>query len=158
MVMMGDNRTICGGVGQNFFYATMIEVKKKKEIIAKDSRGIDCIQFSDHAFLIKKAKTGKVFNSGEFSLVSSHGHRLPKGSIDDLAVVTSFAKKAGIISGEGGSKKTIVGIDKEFAKFSDIEDWMIEDRANYLLMRRLLIMAERETQQLAADSRDDYLC
>lgn len=158
MVLMGDNRTLPGGTGQNFYYATKIEVKKRKDVSGKDSRGMDTIDHTEHSFLVSKSKTGMAFNTGDFDIVASDEHRLPKGYIDDLATVITMAKKMGIISGEGGQKKTINGIDLEFSKFSDIEEWMLADRKNYYHLRSMLIMSERERKGLNSLGRDGYLC
>jgi len=103
--VMGDMRTLPGGVQINHIATTKVEMKRKKAHMARDRYGNEVADFDECGFKFDKVKHGQSLRSGEYQLYLNPDNEegIPEGGIDNFTTIVSFAKKMGFITGGGAS-------------------------------------------------------
>lgn len=148
-VMMGDPRTLPGGLQQNYFHMTKVEFKSKE--IIKDGAP----SHIETEFLLKKWKTKSPTRHGMFkTLVNNDDQQV--GRIDDGLQVFTYAKRFGIIKG----KKPRYVVEPFGWTFDSQEDIIAKMRKNQDLdewLRFSTLAASRMSVGLPALPPDDYL-
>lgn len=150
-----DPRVLPGGMQPKFLSTTMFEMKNK-EHLGRDARGTEVVDWNDHAFTIKKSKVGNSLRNGEFTMIRDPDHPLGVGAIDEAAVVATYAKRFGVITG-GGSSWHIDGIDHRFRKLEEIVAFLYAEEDTYRNLKRRLISMQRVFQGLPPFPPDGYL-
>lgn len=153
MVLMGDSRTLPGGHAQHFMYAVKVELKNK-ETLGETGQDVKVVDYNDHSFKVTKNKTGNSIREGEYLMYRNPDGSLPEGFIDSGQTVVNFARKYGLVTGDGGSAKRLMPYaggpelpedGMVFKRFQDIVDWLYEDYDNRMVpLEDELISIHRE--------------
>ncbi|WEV89385.1 hypothetical protein H10PHJ05_84 [Aeromonas phage HJ05] len=156
-VVHGDPRNLPGGMQPKYLSTTMIECKKKKEVMGKDESGVDIVDYNEHAFAIKKSKVGNSLREGEFQMVCTPLHpALGQGAIDEGRTVVTYAKRMGYVSG-GGASWRLHGVDHKFGKMDDIVQFLYAEPHEMLLLKALMVARRRADIGLLPVPIDGYL-
>lgn len=155
-VSFGDPRTLTGGLQPKYLSTTMLEMKKKKEVMTKDEYDIPIVDYNEHAFALKKSKIGNSLRDGEFNLICNPEHPLGQGAIDEGKTVVTFAKKMGFVTG-GGSAWRLVGVDQKFNKLIEIVSFLEQNPEQYNLLKAMIIATRRKQVGLPFFPPDNYL-
>ena len=149
-VFRGDPRILPGGNAIKYAHSVGIEIKNR-EILGRDQNDNETVEKNIHSFEIRKSKIGTSLRNGEFEMIRNPANPLGEGFIDDAGTVVAFGRRMGQIVGEGGSHKTVNGLDEKFKTFDEIADYFyanmdfFEDFKNRLIgMQRAQYMLNPE--------------
>ena len=143
--MFGDKETMTGGEAMKHEFSLLLrcgkrafgESDKKKYIIGSTKHEVA----SRHSFTVRKAKVLTLAGTGEYVRIKETLPELglKKGSVDDLAVMMTYARKAGIVSQGKGKKWNY--FDHTAKRLDDIKNlWMASPkerlRTSYEIIKR----------------------
>jgi len=161
--MYGDPRVLPGGRFQNYMVDSKLDLKKTEVMVASD--GFELHAFNEHPFKFTKTKGAFSLKQGETRMIMDDSGRedgLTTGQFDEYATVATYAKKRGIIRG-GGQAWYLQGVGgtsgvrRRFGNLAAIEQYLKDERDEYLRIQRMLIMLQRRDSRLHDFPPDGYL-
>lgn len=155
-VMFGDNRVLPGGATQRYTADVMLEMKNAKPQQGKSENDVAIFEHNEHAFEIKKCKTGNSLPSGQFTMIRSPQHVLGVSGIDDGDTVVAYGKKMGMVTSGGGNWK-FDGCDESFGSKDELVAHFYNEPEEYRLFKTKLIAIHRTSMGLPALPPDEYL-
>lgn len=151
MVMMGDPRTLPGGIAQNNMASVKIELTCK-EHEGKDQFNLNTVDYNEHSFRIAKNSEGVGIRHGEFQMIRNPNHELGEGFINDGHTVCTYGRKMGLITGSGAGGYQIDGIDESFRVLDDMVEYFYNNLEFYNEFKQRLIAIYRANNGLDAET------
>lgn len=152
-VMFGDPRTIPGGVQQNFFHMTRVEMSNKVKYEKID--GAEYAWENQHTFKVMKSKGGTAMRQGEFQIAIDTRHPAGFGGKIEAPTVRAFGQQFGIV--QGAKKLLIPEWGVEANTQAALEEKLIQDPALMLYVKQRCLIAARRRQGLPDLPLDNYL-
>lgn len=156
-VMHGDSRTLPGGNALKFFVSVRWEVKNK-EVLGKDRFDSEIVDLNEHSWRITKNKLGNGLRNGEFTMIRNPDNPLGVGFIDDAKHVLTFARKFGLVTGNG-SAWYMDGVNDlsgakplKFGKIQEMLDHLYSDLDYYEGLKYRLICQQRANNGLQPEN------
>lgn len=148
---MGDPRTLPGGNQLRYAHSVGVEIKCKPNDEGRDANGNAVFSHNEHSFRIHKNKTGNSLPAGEFTMIRNPDHPLGAGWIDDAETVVTFARRFGILTGEGSAPKKFDDLEETFRTFKDIPDYLYSDLDYYEKLKSRMVTMQRAKMGLVPD-------
>lgn len=116
--VLGDPRTLPGGVQLNHIPTTKLELKKKKTHMGKDRYGNEVAEMDECSFVLEKVKHGQSLRTGDYQMFLNpdSGAGFREGEVDNYSTVVVFAKKMGFVQGAGNKWRLLTENLKEKVK------------------------------------------
>ena len=160
-LVFGDPRIIPGGVQQNYFHMTRVEMKNKVLYTENEEKDKQA-EANQHSFSIMKSKTSAGIKNGDFTMIVNPDHPLGFAAIDQSATILGYSMRAGLVVPVDPSKpkgsircsafRVTVKNEKEMRSL------IVTDPALRLWLIQQTISAARVRQSLPPFPKDGYLC
>lgn len=149
---MGDPRILPGGNQLRYAHSVGVEIKNKTNDEGKDANGNNVFSHNEHSFKIHKNKTGNSLPAGEYTMIRNPDHPLGQGWIDDAETVVTFARRFGIMTGEGSAPKRFDDLDESFGTFKQAAEYMYSDLDYFDKIKNRMIGMQRQKMGLSPNN------
>lgn len=154
-VVFGDPRILPGGVQQNYFHMTRLEMKNKPKL-TKNDLGQESVYENNYSFTVQKSKVGATIKHGEFTMSADPAHPAGMFKLLEFDTLRDYGKRMGFVQGD--KKLSIPEWRIERPTQALLEEALAADEKMALWLKQKCIAAARERQQLPPFPRDGYLC
>lgn len=141
-VMHGDPNILPGGNALRYIKSVDVRIMNK-EVLGRDARDTECVDYNEHTFTIKKNKIGNGIRTGEFKMIRNPDHPRGPGFIDEGRAIITYAQKFGLFGG-GGASWRLSDVDQKFGKIDDAIEYIYDHPEYKLGLTRRLITMQRE--------------
>lgn len=149
-------KLIPGGAQLKYHCSTHLDFRAKKDV-KSDADGFQSTNVVTHTIVVKRTKLSSSIVNGDYRVIVGPDEALPIGAIDEAGTITAYAKKLDMYHGTGQRQYFTAFPDTIFRKADDAKDWLEDNPASALEVKRAIIQHRRQRVGLQPLPLDGYL-